>query len=59
MSVINALENTTSHLPLHFVTKPQFHFLTVIYTGFITFGPWCDSGGCPLQGQQLGFAEPC
>jgi len=35
ISVINALENATSHRPLHFVTRP--HFLAVIYMGFITF----------------------
>lgn len=34
ISVINALENTTSHKPLHFVTRP--HFFAVIYTGFNT-----------------------
>lgn len=37
MSVINALENTTSHTPLHFVTEPQPNFLIVTYTGFISF----------------------
>lgn len=34
ITVINALENTTSHRPLHFVTRP--YFLTVTYTGFVT-----------------------